>query len=190
LGDNIGYLMSIIDLNEIDWEQVEQVAALLMDGFSDTGSDAWQTLAEAVRSVRESLQEGRISRVALESSGRPAGWIGGRATYQGHVWELHPLIVRRDCRGRALVNDFEEQVRLRGGSTIYLGTYDENVRTSLGGIDLYPDPLAAAAQIQNLGHHPFEFYRKVGFTIVGVLPDANGFGKPDIFMAKRVRNDA
>jgi hypothetical protein len=50
--------------------------------------------------------------------------------------------------------------------------------------------LAAAAQIQNLGHHPFEFYRKVGFTIVGLLPDANGFGKPDIFMAKRIRNGA
>jgi aminoglycoside 6'-N-acetyltransferase I len=186
--------MSIIDLNEIDLERIEQVAALLIDGFSDTGSDAWQTLTEAVSSVRESLHEGRISRVALENSGRTAGWIGGRATYRGHVWELHPLVVRRDCRGqgigRALVNDFEEQVRLRGGSTIYLGTDDENGRTSLGGVDLYPDPLTAAAQIQNLGHHPYEFYRKVGFTIVGVLPDANGFGKPDIFMAKRVRNGA
>jgi aminoglycoside 6'-N-acetyltransferase I len=36
--------------------------------------------------------------------------------------------------------------------------------------------------------HPYEFYKKVGFTIVGVLPDANGFGKPDIFMAKRVKS--
>ena len=132
--------------------------------------------------------------MALETSGRVAGWIGGRASYGGRVWELHPLAVRRDCRGqglgRTLVDDFEEQVRLRGGSTIYLGTDDENDRTSLGGVDLYPDPLAAAAQIQNLGRHPFEFYRKVGFVIVGVLPDANGFGKPDIFMAKRVRQDA
>ena len=87
------------------------------------------------------------------------------------------------------VKDFEEQVRLRGGSTIYLGTDDENSRTSLGGVDLYPDPLALAAKIQNLARHPFEFYRKVGFTIVGLLPDANGFGKPDIFMAKRVRDE-
>jgi len=30
----------------------------------------------------------------------------------------------------------------------------------------------------------------MGFVIVGVLPDANGFGKPDIFMAKRVQNGA
>ena len=186
--------MRIIDLNGADSKHIEQVATLLMDGFSDTGSDAWQTRSEALLSVRELLQEERISRVALENSGTVTGWIGGRATYRGRVWELHPLVVRRDCRGqgigRALVYDFEEQVRLRGGSTLYLGTDDESDRTSLGGVDLYPDPLGAAAQIQNVRHHPFEFYRKVGFVIVGVLPDANGFGKPDIFMAKRVRNGA
>jgi hypothetical protein len=31
--------MSIIDLSEIDSGQLERAAALLMDGFSDTGSD-------------------------------------------------------------------------------------------------------------------------------------------------------
>src|SRR5262245_57476389 len=179
--------MRIIDLTEGDSEWIEQVAMLLIDGFSDTGSEAWPNRTEALLSVRESLQEGRISRFALDSSGLVAGWIAGRSTYRGHVWELHPLVVRRDCRGqgigRALVKDLEEQVRLRGGSTIYLGTDDEHNRTSLGGVDLYPHPLDAAARIENLGRHPFEFYRKVGFVIVGVLPDANGFGKPDIFMA-------
>ena len=29
-------------------------------------------------------------------------------------------------------------------------------------------------------------YQKCGFVIVGVVPDANGPGKPDILMAKRV----
>jgi hypothetical protein len=53
-----------------------------------------------------------------------------------------------------------------------------------------PIPLALATKIQNLARHPFEFYRKVGFAIVGLLPDANGFGKPDIFMAKRVSGGA
>ena len=82
--------------------------------------------------------------------------------------------------------DFEQQVVRRGGLTIYLGTDDENGRTSLGGVDLYPDVVGALNGVQNRGGHPFAFYRKLGFVIVGVLPDANGFGKPDIFMAKRV----
>jgi aminoglycoside 6'-N-acetyltransferase I len=34
--------------------------------------------------------------------------------------------------------------------------------------------------------HPYEFYQKMGFAIVGVMPDANGIGKPDIYMAKRL----
>jgi len=38
--------------------------------------------------------------------------------------------------------------------------------------------------IRNPGGHPYEFFQKVGFTIVGVVPDANGPGKPDILMAK------
>ncbi len=34
--------------------------------------------------------------------------------------------------------------------------------------------------------HPFKFNQRLGFTVVGVLPDANGPGQPDIYMAKRV----
>jgi aminoglycoside 6'-N-acetyltransferase I len=171
--------------------QLTGIAALLVDGFSDTGSESWRTEADALDTVRESFHEGRISRVALDERGFAAGWIAGFPIYDDRVWELHPLVVRRDARrrgiGRALVHDFEEQVRRRGGSTVYLGTDDEANRTTLGGVDLYPDPLAAAMAIRNLRDHPFEFYRKAGYTVVGVLPDANGFGKPDIFMAKRLR---
>src|SRR5438105_6951514 len=108
--------MSIIDLNEADSKRIEQIVASLVDGFSDTGLGAWQTPAEALLTVRESLQSGCISRVALKNSGNATGWIAGRATYRGRVWELHATVVRRDCRGRgiggALVKDFEEQVRL------------------------------------------------------------------------------
>ena len=42
------------------------------------------------------------------------------------------------------------------------------------------------AIVRNLGQHPYEFYLRLGFRIAGVLPDANGRGKPDIFLAKRV----
>ena len=80
----------------------------------------------------------------------------------------------------------EARVQEQGGVTLFLGTDDENYRTSLSGKDLYPDVLTHLAGIKNLKNHPFEFYLKVGFSLVGVIPDANGFGKPDIIMAKRV----
>jgi aminoglycoside 6'-N-acetyltransferase I len=34
--------------------------------------------------------------------------------------------------------------------------------------------------------HALTFYRRHGYRIVGVLPDVNGAGRPDIFMAKRL----
>ena len=182
--------MRIVHLTPTDAALIEQVASLLMDGFAGTGSTSWRTRAEALETVHESLAADRVSRAALDAGGTVAGWIGGLPTYDGNVWELHPLVVRRDCRGegigRALVADFEARVGERGGSTIYLGADDENGRTSIGGRDLYPDPLRAAANVVGAAQHPLEFYRKLGFVVVGVLPDANGFGKPDIFMAKRV----
>ena len=169
---------------------MRQVAELLIDGFSDSGSDGWTTLESALAEVHQSLGENRISRVAIDESDNVLGWIGGIKEYGGNVWELHPLVVRRDYQkkgiGRALVEDFEKQVKIRGGVTIRLGTDDENNRTSLGGIDLYPNVVDHLLEIKNLREHPFEFYQKLGFVITGVIPDANGFGKPDIFMAKRV----
>ncbi len=78
-------------------------------------------------------------------------------------------------------------MRERGGITLQLGSDDESGMTSLYGADLYPDVLGHLANIRNLRGHPYEFYQKLGFSIVGVMPDANGPGKPDIFMAKRCR---
>ena len=88
--------------------------------------------------------------------------------------------------GRALVADLEEQVRERGCITLWLGTDDEDNLTTLSEVDLYPNVLGHLAGIKNLRGHPYEFYQKLGFVIVGVMPDANGLGKPDIFMAKRI----
>ena len=54
------------------------------------------------------------------------------------------------------------------------------------GVDLYDNLPQRLATVRNLRRHPFEFYQRLGFTIVGVVPDANGPGKPDILMAKRI----
>jgi aminoglycoside 6'-N-acetyltransferase I len=88
--------------------------------------------------------------------------------------------------GRALVTALEAEVYARGGVAIFLGSDDEDGMTSLAGVDLYPDVAGHIRSIRNLKHHPFEFYQKLGYTIVGVIPDANGLGKPDIIMAKRI----
>jgi aminoglycoside 6'-N-acetyltransferase I len=164
---------------------------MLVEGFKEMAPNAWPTLESALEEVQESFSEGRLSRIAVDETGTVLGWIGGISAYDGNVWELHPLVVRPDCQrhgiGRALVADLEEQVRARGGFTIQLGTDDETNMTSLSGIDLYPNVLEHLRNIRNLRGHPYEFYQKCGFVIVGVLPDANGPGKPDIFMAKAVR---
>ena len=112
-------------------------------------------------------------------------------SYGENVWELHPLVVRPDAQrrgiGRALVADLEERVGERGGHTLWLGTDDETNMTTLSGVDLYPDVLEHLGNMKNLRGHPYEFYQRLGFSIVGVMPDANGPGKPDIYMAKRLR---
>jgi len=138
------------------------------------------------------LSGDRICRAAIEEDGALLGWIGAIPTYNGNVWELHPLVVSNRSQGqgigRRLVEDLEAQVASRGGVTLWLGTDDEDNMTSLGGADLYPNPLDHLARIRNLRGHPYEFYQKLGFVIAGVMPDANGLGKPDIYMARRVKS--
>ncbi|HEY6420826.1 MAG TPA: GNAT family N-acetyltransferase [Candidatus Binataceae bacterium] len=182
--------MRIINLRPENETLIRQVAAMLVEGFRQMAPDAWPDMESALTEVRESLCAGRLSRVAVDGDGVAIAWIGGIRQYSGHVWELHPMVVRRDQQGRgigrALVEDFEQRVIERGAQTILLGTDDELGQTSLGNVDLYTDLGDRIRDIRNLGRHPYEFYQKLGFAIVGVLPDANGPGKPDIFMAKRV----
>lgn len=183
--------MPIRDLRSDDEAAIKQAALLLVEGFREHWPNAWPTLEAALEEVRECLAAERICRIAVEGE-IVLGWIGGLPQYDGHVWELHPLVVRADQRGRgigrALVEDLEAQVAARGGLTIFLGTDDEDDMTSLGGADLYTDLWGHIARIQNLKGHPYSFYEKLGFIIVGVVPDANGPGKPDIYMAKRARS--
>jgi aminoglycoside 6'-N-acetyltransferase I len=169
---------------------IEQAAVTLVEAFREHWPEAWPTLEDAREEVKEALSADRICRAAVED-GALLGWVGAISTYDGNVWELHPLAVSPRAQGRGigrrLVEDLEVQVAARGGQTIWLGTDDEDDRTTVGGVDLYPNPLDHLARIQNLRAHPYEFYQKLGFVITGVMPDANGPGKPDIYMAKRVK---
>lgn len=180
----------IVDLTPDHPDWIEQTAALLQRTFRGR-SHEWQDLSSARHAVIASLENGGISRVALDDSRNVVGWVGGRSMYAGHVWEIHPLVVAEEHRrlglGRALIQDLEDLVREKGALTLWAGSDDEHEETSLSGADLYADIPGAIQGIRNLADHPYEFYLKVGFRIVGVMPDANGRGKPDIFVAKRVR---
>ncbi len=179
----------ILDLTAAMPEAIEQAARLLNVVFAEHWPDAWNTMADARAELQEMLAAERILRVAIED-GEVLGWIGGIPGYDGHVWELHPLAVKperqRQGIGSALVRDFEQQVKARGGLTIHLGSDDEDGMTSLADTDLYRDTWQKIRDIRDIKGHPFIFYQKLGYTIIGVMPDANGRGKPDILMAKRV----
>lgn len=181
--------MQIVDLLPDDHLKIEQTARLLLEEFAENAPDGWPTLADALEEVEESFVQNRISKVAIDDASNVLGWVWGRHQYS-RVWELHPLVVRHDYQGRGigrtLVAELEKAVKDRGGLTILLGSDDETGQTSLYGLELYPNVLEQVLQIKNVRRHPYEFYQKVGFTIVGVVPDANGFGQPDILLAKRV----
>jgi len=183
--------MKITDMKCSDNNYIRQSAILLVDGFKDLSPNAWPDMDAALKEVRQSFQQDRISCIAVGDNGLVLGWIGGIRQYEGHAWELHPLVVRQDSRkmgiGKVLVNALEERVKQRGGLTLYLGTDDENNATSLSGVDLYTNTWDCIRNVRNFRNHPYEFYQKVGFTIVGVIPDANGIGKPDIYMAKKIK---
>lgn len=182
--------MKIITPLSTDPRFLQQAAQLLVDAFREHWHDAWSTIEEGLEEANELFEEGKICRAAIDNNGNLLGFIGGIPQYDGHVWELHPLAVQPSEQGkglgRALIEDFESQVRERGGLTITLGSDDEDNMTSLSNVDLYENLWEKVKNIKNFKRHPFEFYQKMGYAITGVMPDANGRGKPDILMSKRV----
>ena len=179
--------MTIADLSTQSELIREQAAALLVGEFDEPRG--WPTLELAREEVASVLRDG-FARVMVDGS-TLLGWIGGLPEYAGRVWELHPMVVRREYRlrgmGRALVDAFEAEACRRGALTATLGTDDDSGMTSLADVDLYEDVARHIAGLRDLGRgHPFLFYRKLGYAVTGVMPDANGRGRPDIYMSKRL----
>jgi aminoglycoside 6'-N-acetyltransferase I len=172
-----------------DEKSIQQAAEVLFLAIRDNWPDAWPTIEEAIEEVREMLEPERICRAAILDN-RLVGWIGGIPEYDGNVWELHPIAVHPDTQnkgiGAALLADLEEQVAKRGALTLMLGTDDVLNCTSLAGVDLYDDLPRKINELHTLKLHPYDFYIKHGFKVIGVMPDANGRGKPDIYLGKRI----
>ena len=176
--------LSIQFLNKQDTEHREKLEVLLACAFPQAYSE------DAREEVERCLEESRVALKALVN-GEFAGFVGAVPQYGNTRWELHPLVVDEKFRGlgigEKLVEKLEKEILDRGGITIYLGTDDESSQTSLSDTDLFEDTFRKIEEVRNINRHPYEFYEKIGYKIIGVIPDANGFGKPDIFMAKRIR---
>jgi aminoglycoside 6'-N-acetyltransferase I len=183
--------LHVIPLGD-DRHVVRQAAELLVEGFRADWPDAWPRIEDALGELATfSTDPDRVAWAIVDAEERVIGWIGAIRMYGGNVWELHPMVVHPEHRGRgigrALVEHLADAARAEGALTLWLGTDDEAGMTSLGGAELYPGLLDKLRDIRDLRRHPFGFYQKLGFEIAGVVPDANGFGKPDILMAMRLR---
>ena len=99
----------IAELRPDDTDGIDKAAALLVTAFPH-----WTATLDAARAeVAELLAPGHICLTARIGNA-VLGWIGAIPSYS-HAWELHPLVVRDDARGRgigrALVTALEERVR-------------------------------------------------------------------------------
>lgn len=177
--------MQIRIIEKSDTRYHEQIKYMLTDAFPHSYKDC------ADEEILNLLDYERILLGAFEND-LLIGIIGAIPQYGITGWELHPIIVRKEFRfnkiGTKLLKYLENEVVNRGGITIYLGTDDEFNKTSLSNTDLFDNTYEKIKEIKNIRNHPYEFYMKNGYTIVGVIPDANGKGKPDIIMAKRISN--
>jgi aminoglycoside 6'-N-acetyltransferase I len=182
-------MVEIVPFAAISAAQRRQAADVLIRAFEHAPA-AWHTPQDATAQVDTFFEDADRAAIAAIEDGRLIGWVGRIHAYS-HAFELHPLAVDPDCQrrgvGAALVRALEDLARAEGALSLFLGADDDFGGTTLFGADPYPDLLAALGSAEPIGQrHPLAFYRKMGFVLAGLLPDANGRGKPDILMAKRL----
>ena len=145
-----------------------------------------------IKEVQECMSDKMIMLSATEEK-KLIGWISARPQYDGNVWELQPLVINKNYRGRGigkmLVQALESEVSKMGGLTLCCGSDDEDFQTSLSEPDIYANLWDKIKNVENYKNHPYQFYQKCGFQIIGIIPDANGRRKPDIILGKRIGKD-
>jgi aminoglycoside 6'-N-acetyltransferase I len=118
--------MEIVNMQTLTQTQRTQAAQMLTDELPL----GWPMLSDAEAEVNKRwCGEPNALFLAAVDDGVVVGWCGILPHYDGNVFELHPLVVRRDKQrkgiGAALVNEIEAAARERGGLTIWVGTDDE-----------------------------------------------------------------
>jgi aminoglycoside 6'-N-acetyltransferase I len=177
--------LRIVNIADLDEGQLRQAARILRQAL--LSPTAYKAPGEAEAEVAKVREGGDRFGLAALADAQVVGWLGAIRAYS-HSLELHPMVVdpprQRTGIGAVLIEALAKRAREEGFVAIHLGADDDFAGTSLFGQALFGDVMARAAQITADQRHPLNFYRRCGFEIVGLIPDANGPGKPDILMAK------
>ena len=180
--------MRTVNLDASDNELREKLAVIAHAAAAEHFPRWLPTLKDARAEVDDASADGHIARVLLGSDGEPRGFISGVHVY-GKTWEIHPLVIAPEHHGkghgRLLVTELESMASARGAGVIIVGTADETKATSLSNDDLWDDPIKALAEMKVKAGHPVGFWLHIGYSLVGVTPDAEGRGMPSINLAKR-----
>ncbi|HFT7046578.1 TPA: AAC(6')-Ia family aminoglycoside 6'-N-acetyltransferase [Citrobacter braakii] len=179
---------SICEIGESN-EHILEAAKILKKTFLDIKNNSWPDIESAINEVEECIEHPNICLGICDKS-KLIGWIGLRPMYN-KTWELHPMVISTEYQGKGigkrLINELEKRAKEKGIIGIALGTDDENSKTSLSMCDINETNIFNEINnIRNINNHPYEFYKKCGYIIVGIIPNANGKRKPDIWMWKDI----
>lgn len=182
--------MEIFDLKKTDTVFIRQISEFLFECFKKYSPEYLPDITACKAEISESFNE--ISRVMVNDHGEAIGWIG--AIRGRHVWEIHPIAVSPSEQGKGfgqlLVQDIIRLAQEHGAVAVWAGTSDETGVTSFSGIDPY-NSLFNNMTLDNTeapADHAVTFWLKAGFSLVGLLPDEEGLGKPGIHFAKRIKS--
>jgi aminoglycoside 6'-N-acetyltransferase I len=182
---------SICCINE-STETMDRASEILLEAFLE--AKMWPNIneKEASDAVKELTTEENIC-IGIKVDNQLIGWVGLMPRYE-KTWELHPMAIlpkfQKKGYGKYLLNELEKFARERGIIGIIVGSDDETNKTSLSETEINGENIFKELEnIKNYKNHPYEFYKKCGFIIVGIIPNANGPKKPDILMWKDIRNE-
>jgi aminoglycoside 6'-N-acetyltransferase I len=178
----------IVPLASLDAAALEQLAQVTL-ASALTHTALWLTDLDAAREeLADALVPGKTALALLDGDAAIA-WVAAAPDW-GRSWELHPLIVavdhQRRGHGLRLVREIEDIARATDALTMLVGTSDTVEATSLSNVDLYEHPGSRLDGMTVRTPHAVEFWRRAGYTIVGVLPDAEGPGLPSIQLSRRL----
>ena len=175
----------------IESENVKkQAEKILLETFPK--ANMWLNITEnkALETINECIDKENIC-IGMKKGEELIGLVGLRPMYD-KTWELHPMAIKPEFQrkgyGKILLNELEKIAQKRGIIGIVAGSDDETNKASLSENEIIKENIFDKIKnIKNNKNHPYEFYQKCGYVIIGIIPNANGLNKPDIWLWKDIR---